>query len=174
MAAKGHSESQGRGRSGRRHEILGISLLAFGLFSGLALLSMQIGHGQMMGPGGAATAAGLYTLFGMASYLFVVGLLGVAWRSFRGRSLVGITEGLGALCLMASVTVLLHLPFSGRAYQVRGPGGLMGEWLGELTAGFIGPIGAALGATAFLFVTLLVVSDIRMSEVAVVLAGAGR
>jgi len=173
MAAKGHSESQGRGRSGRRHEILGISLLAFALFACLSLLSMHLGDGQMMGPGGAAAAMGLYALLGMSSYLFIFGLLGLSWRSFRGRSLVdGVSEVLGTLLLLGSVTVLLHLPFAGRNHLLRGPGGLMGEWLGELTAGFIGPIGAALAATALLFVTLMLVSEVRLSEVGAVLGWA--
>jgi S-DNA-T family DNA segregation ATPase FtsK/SpoIIIE len=175
MPAKAHSESHGRSRSGRRHEILGIFLLAFGLFSGLSLVGMHAGRNQMMGPGGAAAAAGLYGVFGIGAYLMVLGMLGVAWRSFRGRPLVGgFSEGLAAVLLMGSVTVLLHLPFAGPGHMLRGPGGLMGEWLGELSAGFIGQIGAALGATAMLFVTLLLVTDIRVSEVMVVLAWAGR
>ena len=175
MAAKGHSESHGRGRSGRRHEILGIFLLAFGLFSGLSMLAMHAGRTGMMGPGGAATASGLYALFGMASYLVIFAMLALALRSFRGRSLTGFTEGLGALFLMGALTMLLHLPFAGRARGAHaGPGGLMGEWLGELASGFIGPIGAALAATAMLFVTLLLVTDIRMSEVVIVLAWATR
>ncbi|HEY8924723.1 MAG TPA: DNA translocase FtsK 4TM domain-containing protein, partial [Polyangia bacterium] len=175
MPAKAHSESHGRSRTGRRHEILGIFLLAFGLFSGLSLVGMHAGRNQMMGPGGAAAAAGLYGVFGIGAYLMVLGMLGVAWRSFRGRPLVGgFSEGLAAILLMGSVTVLLHLPFAGPGHMLRGPGGLMGEWLGELSAGFIGQIGAALAATAMLFVTLLLVTDIRVSEVMVVLAWAGR
>jgi len=175
MPAKAHSESHGRSRTGRRHEILGIFLLAFGLFSGLSLVGMHAGRNQMMGPGGAAAAAGLYGVFGMGAYLMVLGMLGVAWRSFRGRPLVGgFSEGLAAILLMGSVTVLLHLPFAGPGHMLRGPGGLMGEWLGELSAGFIGQMGAALGATAMLFVTLLLVTDIRVSEVMVVLSWAGR
>src|SRR4051812_6695974 len=168
MPAKAHSESHGRSRTGRRHEILGIFLLAFGLFSGLSLVGMHAGRNEMMGPGGGAAAAGLYGVFGIGAYLMVLGMLGVAWRSFRGRPLVGgFSEGLAAILLIGAVTVLLHLPFAGPGHMLRGPGGLMGEWLGELTAGFIGSIGATLAATAMLFVTLLLVTDIRVSEVMV-------
>src|SRR3569623_445497 len=176
MAAKGHSDSQGRGRSGRRHESLGIFLLACGLFSGMSMLAMHAGRSGLMGPGGAATASGLDAVVGMASYLVIFAMLALALRSFRGRSLIdGLTEGLGCLTLMGAVTVLLHLPFAGRPQGMRnGPGGLMGEWRGELASGFIGPSGAALAATALLFVTLLLVTDIRMSEVVVVLAWATR
>src|SRR3569623_1613715 len=123
MAAKGQSESHGRGRTGRRHEILGIFWLVFGLVSGLWMLAMQAGRTGMMGPGGAATASGLYALFGMASYLVIFAMLALALRSFRGRSLTGFTEGLGALFLMGARTMLLHLPFVGRAHGGHaGPG----------------------------------------------------
>src|SRR3569623_2706177 len=115
MAAKGHSDSQGRGRSGRRHESLGIFLLACGLFSGMSMLAMHAGRSGLMGPGGAATASGLDALFGMASYLVIFAMLALALRSFRGRALTGFTEGLGALFLMGALTKLLHMPFAGRA-----------------------------------------------------------
>jgi DNA segregation ATPase FtsK/SpoIIIE, S-DNA-T family len=173
MTAKTQPESRGRRGPGKRREILGIVLLALGLFSGLSLGSMHAGNAQMMGPGGAATAAGLYALLGVASYLLIAAMLVGSWRTFRGRSLVaGVTEGGGALTLLASVAVLLHLPFSGGAHMSRGPGGLLGQWLGEVTASFIGPIGAALAATALLFVALVLVTEIRMNEVVVVLGWA--
>ena len=57
MAVKAQSESQARGRGGRRREVLGIVLLACGLFAGLSLVAMHAGDNQMMGPGGAETAA---------------------------------------------------------------------------------------------------------------------
>ena len=173
MAAKAPSASQGRGRTGRRREILGIFLSALGLFSGLSLAAMHAGNTQMMGPGGAATAAGVYALLGLAGYLVILGSLVAAWRSFRGQPLVeGVLEAAGLLMLLASVTVLLHLPFSGGVHASRGPGGLLGQWLGEVTASFIGSIGAALAATTLLFVALLLVTDIQTKEIVVVLAWA--
>src|SRR6185436_12454293 len=92
------TESQDRGRTGRRRrEILGIFLLASGLFGGLALASMHAGENRMVGPGGAATAGALYALLGVGAYLLVAGLLLAAVRCFRGRPLVdGVVEGAGA------------------------------------------------------------------------------
>ncbi len=176
MAAKAQSEARGRGHPGRRREILGIVLLALGLFSGLALASMHAGNSQMMGPGGAATASGAYALLGMASYLLIGAMIVAAWRTFRGQRLLdGVVEGAGALMLLSSVAVLLHLPFSGGHHLSNGPGGLLGQWLGEVTASFIGSIGAALAATALLFVAMLLVTEIQMREVLVVVAwAAGR
>jgi S-DNA-T family DNA segregation ATPase FtsK/SpoIIIE len=180
-------------RGGRRREILGIFLLALGVFSGLSLISSHLGDSRMMGPGGSAAAAGLYGALGLASYLLVVGSLVAAWRAFRAEPLVaGVLEGLGALCLLAAVTVLLHLPFApslgddraraaggghGHATHAllqRGPGGLVGQWLAEVTASFIGTVGAALAATALLFATMILLTDLRLREVGLVIAWAAR
>src|SRR6185369_8226076 len=139
-------------------------------------LSMQLGTNRMMGPGGAATAAGLYTLAGFGAYLLIAATIVVAVRCFRARPLVGgFVEGTASIMLLASMAVLLHLPFAGRAMSLHGPGGLLGQWLGEVTASFIGAAGAALGAATTLFISLLLVSAIRMHEVVVVIGwGAGQ
>ncbi|HTA19686.1 MAG TPA: DNA translocase FtsK 4TM domain-containing protein, partial [Polyangia bacterium] len=136
---------------------------------------MQIGGHQMMGPGGAATASGLYGLAGIAAYLFIAGLLLMAVRCFRGRPFVdGAREGLGAVILLVSAAVLLHLPFTGVEVAQHGPGGLLGQWMGEVAADFIGVVGAALAASTALVVSLLLVTEISTHEVAVVLGWALR
>jgi DNA segregation ATPase FtsK/SpoIIIE, S-DNA-T family len=176
MAAKSKAETPSKAApQGRKREIAGVVMLAFGLFAGLSMASMQLGAHQMMGPGGAATASGLYALAGVAGYLFIAGLLVMAVRCFRGRRFVdGVLEGMGALTLLVATAVLLHLPFTGAAMAQHGPGGLLGQWMGELTASFIGVVGAALAASTALVVSLLLVTEIRVQEVVVVLAWALR
>jgi DNA segregation ATPase FtsK/SpoIIIE, S-DNA-T family len=176
MAVKSKAETPSKAAPrGRRREIAGVVMLASGLFAGLSMLSMQLGPRQMMGPGGAATAAGLYALAGVAGYLFIAGLLVMAVRCFRGRRFVdGPLEGIGAVMLLVATAVLLHLPFTGVATAQHGPGGLLGQWMGEVTASFIGVVGAALAATTALVVSLLLVTEIRMEEVVVVLGWALR
>ena len=176
MAAKTKTEPPTRAQpKSRRREIFGVCLLAVGLFAGMSMLSMQLGEHQMMGPGGAAAAAELYALTGLAGYLLIAGLLVAAVRCFRGRAFVdGPREGLGAVMLLAAAAVLLHLPFTGTIDAQHGPGGLLGQWMGELSAGFVGIIGAVLAATTALVVALLLVTDISTQEVAVVLGWALR
>jgi S-DNA-T family DNA segregation ATPase FtsK/SpoIIIE len=176
MAAKSKAETPSKaGPQGRKREIAGVVMLAFGLFAGLSMLSMQLGAHQTMGPGGAATAAALYGLAGMAGYLFIAGLLVASVRCFRGRAFVdGFFEGLGALTLLVASAVLLHLPFTGTETAQHGPGGLLGQWMGEVAASFIGVVGAALAATTALVVALLLVTEIRMQEVTIVLGWALR
>jgi DNA segregation ATPase FtsK/SpoIIIE, S-DNA-T family len=179
MAAKTQSDSTtkatGAGRRHRRREISGILLLAGGLFAGLALASQHIASAPAMGPGGAAIASALYAVWGLSAYLLVAAMLVASIRCFRGRPLVdGVREGVGALMLMVSVSVLLHLPFSDGDIRDNGPGGLLGEWMGGLGAGFIGGVGAALAATTGMVIALLMITEISTREVAVVLAWAGR
>jgi len=170
------SEStRGTGRQNRRREISGILLLAGGLFAGLSLISRHAGDDRMMGLGGEAIAGALYALAGVASYLVVAGMLIAAVRCFRGRRIFeGARETSGAFMLLASITILLFLPFADGDVTSHGPGGLLGEWLGGISSAFIGSVGAALAATTTLVVSLLMITDVSTREVAVVLAWAGR
>src|ERR671929_180274 len=107
-SAKSKTEPQGRKR-----EILGICLLGFGIFSVLSLISMHGGSNRMMGPGGAAAAAGLYSLAGYGAYLIVATMLVMAVRCFKGKLLHrGLAEVTGTFGVLAAMTVLLHLPFA--------------------------------------------------------------
>src|SRR5450432_2172588 len=176
MAAKTTAEPNPKNnRQTRRREISGILLLAAALFAGLSLVSMQAGGDPLMGPGGGAIAGGLYTLVGLVAYLLIAAMLVAAVRCFRARPLVdGVREGIGAFLLLGSVAVLLHLPFADSVVSHHGPGGLWGQWLGEVAASFIGAVGAALMATTMLVVGILLVTEISMHEVAIVLGWAGR
>jgi len=170
------SEStRGSGRPHRRREITGILLLAGGLFAGLSLISRLASNDRMMGPGGEAIAAALYAVAGWAAHLVVAGMLIAAVRCFRGHRLVdGAREAGGALLLLGSVAILLYLPFDDGDFASHGPGGLLGEWLGGISAGLIGSVGAALAATTTLVVSFLLITEVSTREVAIVLAWAGK
>ncbi|HTB59772.1 MAG TPA: DNA translocase FtsK 4TM domain-containing protein [Polyangia bacterium] len=170
------SESAPRGnRQNRRREISGILLLAAGLFAAMSLVSMQVGGDPLMGPGGGAVATGLYSLFGFCAYLVIAAASIAAVRCFRARPLVdGLREGSGALLLLCAIAVLLHLPFAGSDVSLHGPGGLFGQWLGEVGASFIGAVGAALAATTMLVVGVLLVTEISLQEAMVVISWAAR
>src|SRR5437762_2950562 len=128
------TESAPKGnRQNRRREISGILLLAGGLFAVISLLSLQVGGDPIMGPGGAAVASGFYGLFGLGAYLVIAAMSVAAVRCFRSRKVVdGLREGGGALLLLSAVVVLLHLPFADGGLSQNGPGGLYGQWLGEV------------------------------------------
>jgi S-DNA-T family DNA segregation ATPase FtsK/SpoIIIE len=176
MAAKMSSEPARSSRNNRRREIAGILLLASALFSGLSVISMQMGGDPLLGPGGSLVASAFYGLFGLAGYLVMAAMLIEAIRCFRGRRLVdGFGEGAGATMLVCGISVLLALPFAGDEEVVsHGPGGLFGQWLGELLSGVIGAVGAGMAATTMLLVGVLLVTDISLAQAMTVLAWAGR
>src|SRR4051794_1364822 len=162
MAAKSRAQAQ----DGKGREIAGICLLGFGVFSALSLVSAHAGSGRLMGPGGRAMASGLYSLAGAGAYLVVGALLIVAVRCFRGRPLhKGASEVFGVLGILLASTVLLHLSLSGKSSLLRGPGGLLGQWLGQITASFIGDLGAGLAAGMLLAIALMVLTDVSVSQV---------
>ncbi len=170
MAATSKSDTKGR-----RREILGVVLLGFGLFSAVSLVSMQAGRSRLMGPGGAATGTGLYGLAGVAAYMLVFAMLVVAVRLCRGQRVVkSFVEAVGSASLFLSVAILLHLPFTDGRVTLHGPGGLVGQWLGQLLASFVGGVGAALAAGTILSVALLLLTNVRAAEVFAVLDWAGR
>jgi S-DNA-T family DNA segregation ATPase FtsK/SpoIIIE len=161
--------------NGRRREILGIGLLGLALFSLVSLVSMQAGNSHIMGPGGVAAAVGIYSMAGIASYLLIGACLVISVRLCRGKRVVdGILEAAGFVALVCSVAVLCHLPFDDGELLLRGPGGLLGQYVGQMAASFVGPVGAALAATTLLSTAILLLTDIRVAEVLDSLAWAGR
>jgi S-DNA-T family DNA segregation ATPase FtsK/SpoIIIE len=175
MAQKSFAEPDRLNRNNRRREIAGILLLASALFSGVSVISMQLGNDPLMGPGGSMVASAFYGLFGLAGYLVMAAMVVEAIRCFRGRRLVeGFGEAAGTTMLICGLSVLLSLPFSGDDLVSHGPGGLFGQWLGELLSGFIGSVGAGMAATTMLLVGVLLVTDISLAQAVTVLAWAGR
>ncbi len=149
----------------RTTEIVGICLLGSGIFSTISMVSLQAGHADLMGVGGAATARGLFSLAGLAAYLMVGAALVVAVRCFRGVGVWrNLAESIGLFGIVAAIATLLHLPFSDRSAPVRGPGGLLGQWLGELSANFVGSLGAALVALTLLTISLTLMTPLRMEH----------
>ena len=119
----------------------------------------------MMGPGGRATASGLYDATGVGAYLLVAALLVIAVRVFRGLAWHrSFSELLGIAGFLAGSTLLLHLAFDGITPTIGGPGGRLGQWLGAVGEGFIGTVGAGLAASVVLVISLMVLTSVSLAE----------
>jgi S-DNA-T family DNA segregation ATPase FtsK/SpoIIIE len=93
----------------------------------------------------------------------------------RARQLIEDVVGvLGFLALLCSAAVLLHLPFAGDPVSLRGPGGLLGQWLAEGAAGFVGGVGAALAAATLLAISIILLTQVRVAEVFAALGWSAR
>ncbi|MFV8755009.1 DNA translocase FtsK 4TM domain-containing protein [Nannocystaceae bacterium ST9] len=152
-------------------EFLGVALLAIGalMFGGLA--SFQFGDGTLMGPVGRLVAAALYAGFGMASYLIVLGVVGIGVKALLGHRMeLQLGEGLGFSAATLAGCVLLHVMFP--AYRVHAftAGGLSGELLGEVSLGLFDHAGTYLLTIAIICLGLLASTPLSTAH----LVGAAR
>jgi S-DNA-T family DNA segregation ATPase FtsK/SpoIIIE len=145
---------------------VGILLLGLALFVGLSVISLQIGHGTLMGPCGATVGLAVYALVGVGSYLVAFGLGLVAVRCLTGRplnlaSVASIASTLGTV----SLAVLLHLALGRFRLRGYGPGGLVGEYGAELLASLVGRVGAALFGVMGLAIATVLTTPVSMKQV---------
>ncbi|HEY3357837.1 MAG TPA: DNA translocase FtsK 4TM domain-containing protein [Polyangia bacterium] len=157
-ASEGTSVSRGR-------EIGGIVLLAFALFLGLSLVSLQFGSGRLMGPVGARAGITIYAVLGLAGYLVVWALGALAIRLFAQKP-VGLVrvDNLGYFGMAGAGAVLMHILFGAYRLQGHSPGGAVGEYLGEFLAAFVGSAGAVLLALAGVALSIVLCTDISMGR----------
>ena len=167
---KGRSEAAVRGR-----EIAGIVLLAVGLFLQVALLSLQLGGGELMGPLGRVCARGLYAGVGMGANVVTVMLIVLPIRLLAGRRLLrSFGEGIGLVLGLVALVVLLHL--LGRHVRVSGygAGGLLGEVLAEVLRAAVSTAGTALVAAMGVALALVITTGMRMATIGRHLRAAAR
>jgi len=161
--------------SGRGREVVGIVLLGLALFVGLSVISLQVGHGTLMGPCGATVGLAVYALVGVGSYLVAFGLGLVAVRCLTGRplglaSVASLASALGTL----SLAVLLHLALGRLRLRGYGPGGLLGEYGAELLASLVGRAGAALFGVMGLAIATVLATPVSMKQVVPIVGRAFR
>jgi DNA segregation ATPase FtsK/SpoIIIE, S-DNA-T family len=150
----------------RLREVFGILLLALGLFTGTALLSLQFGDGRLMGPLGRFCARSFYAVAGIGSYLMVAGLIIGPIRLLSGRRAVaGFAEATGGLLGLVSLAVLLHLV--GSDYRVAGysAGGRLGEVIAEIMRAGVSTAGTALFGVMGLFLALVATTPLEIKTV---------
>ncbi|WP_428267051.1 DNA translocase FtsK 4TM domain-containing protein [Haliangium sp.] len=161
--------------SGRSREIVGIVSLGIAIFLGAALLSLQVGSGTLMGPFGRTIASAIYGFSGMCSYALVGMMIVAAVRLLRERSPIVYAREVGGLALgAASLGALLHLAAGDYLVAGYGPGGLLGEAVGEVLRAMISTAGTVLLTAVGLCVAIIVSTPLRVRQVGALLGGGGR
>ena len=79
-------ESRVQSQGSRGREVTGILLLAGAIFLGVSLLSLLVGSGTWLGPGGAAAASAVYSVLGLGSFVVAYTLARTGARVLAGRS----------------------------------------------------------------------------------------
>jgi S-DNA-T family DNA segregation ATPase FtsK/SpoIIIE len=165
-SAVSRRSSSSSGGGARLREVIGIVLLAFGLFLATALLSLQFGDGRLMGPLGRFFARVAWSIAGCGAYCIAAALVIGPIRLLSGKPPVeGPVEAGGGVLGLASLTVLLHL--IGGGYRVAGmpAGGQLGEGLAEVMRGAVSTPGTALFATLGLFLAVVALTPLEIGQV---------
>jgi S-DNA-T family DNA segregation ATPase FtsK/SpoIIIE len=149
----------------RAGEFLGVVLLALGLLAFAALLSLQFGSGNLMGPFGRMLALSLYALLGLGGYLVVlaVGVIGLRTLIGRGQTLRW-SVWAGYLGATLCGAVLFHCLFP--HYVVYGftAGGKGGEIIGELLIALFSHAGTYLVTAVLMLLCLMVATEASLVQ----------
>jgi S-DNA-T family DNA segregation ATPase FtsK/SpoIIIE len=162
------------GSTGRRREVLGVVGLGASIFLLIALVSLQADR-LVMGPFGRSTAGLFYGIAGVCGYLLIAGAIVVAIRTLIEREpILPLVVAAGALLGVASLAILAQLLASGYRVAGYGPGGALGEHLGEILRAVVGTAGTALLALIGLVVAAVVATPLRMRDVLRAIGGVAR
>ena len=170
--AKNRKKSAKRARvpttinAGPMREVLGVVGIGLVVFTFLALLSLQIGNGHLMGRVGHRVAEFTYGMCGVVGY---VGCVLLGWtlfsllmeREYRLKTDHWLGFVIGAL----SISSLLHLIFGVDDFLGYGPGGLIGSTSAEFFKDLVSSAGAILVAVVGLLIAIVVATPLRFSQV---------
>jgi len=162
------------GSNGRRREVLGVVVLGAAIFLFIALVSLQADR-LVMGPFGRSTASLFYGIAGVCGYfLIAVAVVGAIRTLIEREPVMPALVVIGALLGVASLAVLAQLAASWYRVAGYGPGGAVGEHLGEILRAVVGTAGTALLALVGLVVAVVVATPLRMREVLRAIGGVAR
>jgi S-DNA-T family DNA segregation ATPase FtsK/SpoIIIE len=162
------------GPTGRRREVLGVVGLGASIFLLIALVSLQADR-LVMGPFGRSTASLFYGVAGVCGYFLIALAIVAAIRTLIEREpVLPLLVAAGALLGIASLAVLAQLLASGYRVAGYGPGGALGEHLGEILRAVVGTAGTALLALVGLVVAAVVATPLRMRDVLRAIGGVAR
>ena len=162
----GGGGDRGGDRAGdRRREVFGVIGLGAALFLLVAMISLQAGA-MVMGPFGRACAGLFYGLAGVCGYALIIGGAVAAVRMLLAREpVVPLAIAAGIAIGLVAVATLAHLAASGYRVAGHGPGGAIGEHLGEILRAVISTTGTAMLACVGLVVAVVVATPLRMRDV---------
>jgi S-DNA-T family DNA segregation ATPase FtsK/SpoIIIE len=162
------------GSTGRRREVLGVVGLGTSIFLLIALVSLQADR-LVMGPFGRFTASLFYGVAGVCGYFLIALAIVAAIRTLIEREpILPLLVAAGAMLGVASLAVLAQLLASGYRVAGYGPGGALGEHLGEILRAVVGTAGTALLALVGLVVAAVVATPLRMRDVLRAIGGVAR
>jgi S-DNA-T family DNA segregation ATPase FtsK/SpoIIIE len=162
------------GSTGRRREVIGVAILGAAIFLMIALVSLQAGR-LIMGPFGHSTASLFYGIAGMCGYFLIALAVVASIRTLIERApIMPGTVVIGAMVGITSLAILAQLVAGGYRVAGYGPGGAIGEHLGEILRAVVSTAGTALFALVGLVIATVVATPLRVRDVLRALGGVMR
>jgi DNA segregation ATPase FtsK/SpoIIIE, S-DNA-T family len=162
------------GPTGRRREVAGVVGLGAAIFLLIALVSLQAGQ-LIMGPFGRSTASLFYGIAGVCGYLLIaLGVVAAIRTLIEREPIMPATVVFGAMIGITSLAILVHLAAGGYRVAGHGPGGALGEHLGEILRAVVSTVGTALLGLVGLVVAAVVATPLRMRDVLRAIGGVAR
>jgi S-DNA-T family DNA segregation ATPase FtsK/SpoIIIE len=160
------------GSTGRRREVIGVVSLGAAIFLLVAVVSLQADR-LVMGPFGRTTASLFYGIAGVCGYFLIALAVIAAVRMLIEREpILPLTVTGGVLVGVVSLAILVHLAASGYRIAGHGPGGALGEHLGEILRAVISTAGTALLGVVGLVVAAVLATPLRTRDVLRAIGGA--
>ena len=139
--------------------------LGAAIFLLIALVSLQAGR-LVMGPFGRQTASLFYGVAGVCGYLLIALAVVAAIRTLIEREpVMPASAVIGASIGIVSLAILAHLAAGGYRVAGHGPGGAIGEHLGEILRAVVSTAGTVLLALVGVVVAAVVATPLRMRDV---------
>ena len=164
-----------------RLEIYGILILSFAVALLLALLTFTAsdvhagaasrggGTANLIGPIGAHIADLFLDVVGLGAFFFtgVIGWLGLSYVIGR-RAELGRPDVFGWMGLLLGSAVLLHVLFAPNRVLDHLPGGLTGEYVGEILRAFLSTTGTVMVALVTIMVATIALTRRSVFELAII------
>ena len=148
--------------------------LGAAIFLLIALVSLQADR-LVMGPFGRSMASLFYGVAGVCGYLLIALAVIAAIRALIEREpIMPALVVIGAMLGVTSLAILVHLAAAGYRVAGHGPGGALGEHLGEILRAVVGTVGTALLGLVGVVVAVVVATPLRMRDVLRAIGGVVR
>ncbi|WP_187027615.1 DNA translocase FtsK [Persicimonas caeni] len=171
MAAESTSTKNSTGKSPALwREIGGLVLVALALVILLSILSFDPADleaagapGNLIGPVGVRVGDALLYLFGVGSFFFDALLWYLGFMLIVGRLIEWKWSEIGGqLLFVLSGAMLSHLFFVDYTLFGHMPGGLVGEFTGEVMRGLFGTVGTSIIGVCSLLLSLMLATDMSL------------
>lgn len=149
-----------------KKEILGILLLGVSLITFLSIVWGAFEFkSNLMGSAGDLLFRGLFTLMGLSSFAFAIGMMFISVSLIRARTVrFQIYQIAGTILLIVSIASFINITIGGLLIANLRVEGILGFYTGRILTSWFGMVGGLIISTLLFFIGLTLTTDISSVE----------